>query len=455
MGNPEAGEARFDPGSFRDPASRVRWRGDRVERVLTPQGAADWEALQKSGLLEAEGARLIPTQTLPGDGQPVLLHEKVPFWTYPYEWSFGMLKAAALLQLELVESALARGLALKDASPYNIQFRGVDPVFVDMGSFRPYLDGEPWLGYGQFCRLFLYPLLIQAHSGISFRPLLRGSLGGIDPQTAQGMLRGNRFKQGVPLDVVMQARAQRKSAGRDVRQELSEAGFKPEMIEANLRRLIRVVSGLEWMPEKSTWSEYGRCLHVGSQREPKADFVRGIVAQKRRKLVWDLGANDGYFSRLVAPHSDWVVAADTDELVVDRLFQQLQQGEERNLLPMVFDLTDPSPGLGWRGRERRRIEERGKPDLVLLLAVVHHLVVSGNLPLIEVIDWLRSMEAEVIFEWVPPTDPMARQLAINKRRGEIHPDYDDVSLRRLLGERFEIATESDLEGRVLFHLLPR
>lgn len=453
MDNPDSGDARFDSGSFRDPASRVRWRGDRVERVLTAQGLADWKALLESGLLEAEHRRLIPTESDIDDA--LLRHERIPIWTYPYEWSFGMLKAAALLQLELIESALDRGLTLKDATPYNIQFRGVEPVFVDIGSFRPYEQGEPWLGYGQFCRMFLYPLMVQAHAGIPFRPLLRGSLDGIDPEIAQAMLRGNRLKSGVLLDVVMQARAQRKTAGRDVRRELSEAGFRPEMIKANLARLHRIVGDLDWVPGESTWSGYSECAHVGTQREPKADFVRRIAAQKQRVTTWDLGANDGYFSRLVAPHSDWVLAADADELVIDRLFQSLAESETKNVLPIVFDLSDPSPGLGWRGRERKRLDERGRPDLVLLLAVVHHLVVSGNLPLTEVIDWLRSLSSEVVFEWVPPTDPMARRLALNKRPGEIHVDYDETTLRQAFENRFDIASESALEGRILFHLVPR
>ncbi|HJU81164.1 MAG TPA: methyltransferase [Acidimicrobiia bacterium] len=453
MDNPDSGDARFDSGSFRDPASRVRWRGDQVERVLTAQGLSDWTALSESGLLEAEHKRLIPTESDIDDA--LLRHERIPIWTYPYEWSFGMLKAAALLQLELIESALDRGLTLKDATPYNIQFRGVEPVFVDIGSFRRYEQGEPWLAYGQFCRLFLYPLMVQAHAGIPFRPLLRGSLDGIDPEIAQAMLRGNRLKSGVLLDVVMQARAQRKTAGRDVRRELSEAGFRPEMIKANLARLHRIVSGLEWAPAESTWSGYSECAHVGTQREPKADFVRRTAAKKQRVTTWDLGANDGYFSRLVAPHSDWVLAADADELVIDRLFQSLWESETKNVLPIVFDLSDPSPGLGWRGRERKQLDGRGRPDLVLLLAVVHHLVVSGNLPLTEVIDWLRSLSSEVVFEWVPPTDPMARQLALNKRAGEIHVDYDETTLRQAFDDRFDVAAESALDGRILFHLVPR
>jgi hypothetical protein len=303
--------------------------------------------------------------------------------------------------------------------------------------------------------LFLYPLLIQSHAGIPFRPFLRGALDGIDPDMALAMLRGHRLKPGVLLDVVMQARAQRKSAGRDVRQELSEAGFKPEMIRANVARLTRLVHRLSWKPEHSIWSDYSACSHVGTQREPKSEFVRQVVAQKRRSLVWDLGANDGFFSEVASPYSDWVLAADADELVIDRLFSKLAGSNIGNITPIVFDLSDPSPGLGWRGQERKRLEDRGKPDLVLLLAVVHHLVVSGNLPLTEVVAWLRTLGSEIVFEWVPPADPMARQLAVNKRPDEVHADYNEAALRKSLAEQFDIGSEVALENRILFHLLPR
>ena len=183
------------------------------ERVLSPAGREDWRALEASGLIAALGSRLVGTRTSGDESDLVLQHDRIPLWSYPYEWSFSMLKAAAGLQLEVISTALDHSQSVKDATPYNVQFVGVDPVFVDLGSFRPYRQGEPWLGYGQFCRLFLYPLLMQAHAGIPFRPLLRGSLDGVDPEVAAAMLKGSRLKSGVALDVLLQARAQRKSAG--------------------------------------------------------------------------------------------------------------------------------------------------------------------------------------------------------------------------------------------------
>jgi hypothetical protein len=258
------------------------------------------------------------------------------------------------------------------------------------------------------------------------------------------------------LDVAMQARAQRNtSSDRDVRQELSSAGFKPEMIKANLKRLAGIISGLDWSPQSSTWSEYAQCDHVVTQRQAKSDFVTGALSEGRRHLVWDLGANDGHFSRLASRFADLVIAADADQLVVDRLFAELSAEGPKNILPLLFDLSNPSPGLGWRGRERRPLEERGRPDLVLMLAVLHHLVVAGNLPLSEVVDWLASLRSEIILEWVPPTDPMAKRLAVNKREGEIHSDYNEESLRSLLADRFSTNAEKELEGRILFHLSPR
>ena len=426
---------------------------------------ADWEALAATKFFtrEVEAGRLIATQLEPDAAWPagswgLLSHARIPFWSYPYEWSFSMLKAAALLQLEMLAAALDEGLTIKDATPYNITFRGPAPVFIDIGSFRPYESGEPWLAYGQFCRMFLYPLMMRCYGDIAFQPLLRGSIDGIAPDHIRSVIRGSRIlKPGAMLDVVMQARAEKSmtSSKTDVRREVSTAGFSIEMIKSNVRRLTGVVDKLAWQPQVSTWSDYKACAHVSTQRAPKEDFVRNVVNSAPWRLVWDLGANDGHFSRVAASNAELVVAADADELVIDRLFQDLAVSGPGNILPLVFDLADPSPGLGWRGQERRRLEDRGRPDLILFLAVVHHLVVSGNLPLREVVDWLASFRAEVVFEWVPPDDPMARQIAVNKRKHEIHADYNEESLRALLRNRFEIRTETPLEQRTLFHLSPR
>lgn len=366
-----------------------------------------------------------------------------------------MLRAAARLQLELQAEALEYDMTVKDATPYNIQFVEAKPIFIDAGSFRPLEKGEPWLGYRQFCEMFLFPLLVRSHARTSFQPLLRASLSGIPPSTARALLRGTKvWKPGVLADVVLQARADRAASIRNVRSDLKDAGFSKEMIQNNLRRLIKVVESTTWDPEPSTWSEYSQCEHVSGQRDQKTDFVRQVASEKHRTLAWDLGANDGHFSRIVAAHVDTVVAIDSDELVVDQMYKNLVATGTGGILPLVVDLSDPSPALGWRGAERKPLHHRGSPDLTLMLAIVHHLVIASNIPLGEIIDWMASLDSEFVFEWVPPTDPMVRELMVNKKDREVHPDYREDFLRERLADHFEIEREAKAGNRLLLHLCP-
>jgi hypothetical protein len=293
---------------------------------------------------------------------------------------------------------------------------------------------------------------------VAFQPLLRGSLDGIDASTARQMLKGRRtLAPGVLADVALQARAERSMSGsnRNVRSELSAAGFDADLILGNVRRLEKVISKTTWEPGESTWSDYAACGHVATQRGPKEEFVKKVAAARRRTLVWDLGANDAHFSIAVADLADTVVAVDGDEETIEAVYRRLRANGPDNVLPVVMNLADPSPGLGWRGSERRSLEQRGRPDLVLMLAVVHHLVIGSNLPLASVIDWLHSLDTDAVFEWVPLEDPMSQQLTANKRAVEVHADYTEAHLRRYLADRFEIAEETPLEGRRLFHLVPR
>lgn len=447
----------FDTGSFRDPASRVFHRDGTVFRALSDTGLAAWRALRTAAPYESwvDSGRLIASEEVATDRGIVLQHEKIPFWSYPYEWSFSMLRDAALLQLELLEEALAAGLNIKDATPYNIQFVGSSPIFIDVGSFEKYESGEPWLGYRQFCQQFLYPLLLSSHAGVPFQPLLRGSLDGISAPTAREFLRSRRsLKPGVLADVVLPARAGDKTGARSIRSELSSAGFDERIILANVRRLQRTIGKLEWSPDGSTWSEYSTCEHVAGHRSLKTEFVLRAAAQRRHGLIWDLGANDGHFARSVADHADTVVAIDGDEATVETLYSSLRHEGPTNVLPLVMNLSDPSPGLGWRGAERKSLGDRTRPGLTLMLAVLHHLVISANLPLRSVVSWLASLDSAVVLEWVPLDDPMSQQLSTNKRRNEIHADYDETSLRRYLDESFTIISEQPLDARRLFHLVP-
>ena len=305
---------RPEPGSVRDPAGRVFYAAGKVYRTVDQRGLADFQALLESGLLDTliRGGALVETRLLesdeatalapPGEWTGILEHEAIPFLSYPFEWTFSMLRAAALLQLEILEQALAAGLILKDATPFNIQFRGSRPVFIDVGSFQRLGDGEPWVGYRQFCRQFLYPLMIRAHLGIPFQPWLRGDPEGPSAADISAMMSGrDMLRSGVAMHVSLQARAERRFQGDAVRDDLRRAGFTTDMILANVRGLRKVVDGLAWDPPSSDWSEYAEdCQHVAAHRSKKETFLRAAIDQIGPQRVLDLGANDGFFSRAAA-----------------------------------------------------------------------------------------------------------------------------------------------------------
>jgi len=465
----------LDPGSFRDPDSRVLVGPDGVYRLLSDRGLADWRALATSPTFSrfTESGALVATQeaedieprdlgvTMPSAGcAGALRHQRIPFISYPYEWSFGMLRDAAILQLDLLLSALDDGLVVKDASSYNVQWRGSRPVFIDIGSFERLREGEPWVGYRQFCAHYLNPLLLQAYRGISFQPWLRGSIDGISPQEADACFSlRDHLRRGVLTHVHLHSKLEARNAARqgdDVRKELREAKFSSELIRANARKLRKLIAGLEWRHGASAWTGYREMnTYTESTASQKRDFVAEAVTRVQPRLVWDIGSNDGAYARVAAREGAYVVALDSDHTTIEALYRDLSQDASDSILPLVADVANPSPGLGWRGSERRPLEVRGRPDLVLALALVHHVSIGANVPLAEVVAWLRSLGAPVVVEFPDREDPMVRSLLSGKGPGA-NPDYGLESFERLLSERFTVDRREQLEpgGRVLYLATP-
>jgi hypothetical protein len=456
----------FEPGSFRDWDSRVFYEDGRVLRALSEAGLGDWLALGESKLFAeavAEG-KLVPTRRVhdapPLGAVAVLEHERVPFVSYPYEWTFAMLRDAALLQLELLRRALDEDLTLKDASSYNVQWRGARPVFVDVGSFERLREGEPWAGYRQFCMLYLNPLLLQAYKGIDFRPWLRGSLDGMSPVDARRLLSSrDLLRRGVPTNVALHARLERKHAKseRDVKTELRRAGFRKELIVANVRRLEKLVRGLDWDPGRTAWSGYGATTSYSeADAARKESFVREVVHSRDWGLVWDLGCNEGRHARIAAENARYVVALDGDAAVADRLYRALAGEGAATILPLVGDVTDPSPALGWRGLERMTLDARGRPELTLCLALLHHVAIGGNVPVPEFLSWLAGLKTALVIEFATRDDPRVASLLRRKRSGA-HPDYDRAPFERALAERFDVERSEELTSgtRILYEARPR
>jgi hypothetical protein len=463
--------AALEPGSFRDPNSRVLVADGRVVRALSRQGLADWRTLRESPLYEAltnerklvqtrELEQALPREALHAEIAGALEHEVVPFVSYPYEWPFEMLRDAALLQLELVRRSIEAGLMLKDASPYNIQFRGLEPVFVDVGSFEQLREGEPWVAYRQFCTLFLYPLLLHAWKGMPHQPWLRGSLDGISPQQCRNLLSArDLFRRGALTHVALHARLERRHADRggEVKDELKRAGFKKELILANVRGLERLISRLRPRMAVSAWSSYElTTTYTEGDAKRKRAFVAEAVTAVSPRVAWDIGCNEGHHARLAAESAETVVAMDADAVVIGRVYEELKRERVTNVLPLVVDITDPSPGLGWRLSERRSVAERGRPDLTLALALVHHVSIPGNVPIAEFVEWLRELGGETVVEFPTPDDPMVQRLLSRKRAGD-HPDYNREWFERCLLERFDVVSSEELAGgqRVLYRARPR
>ena len=467
-----------DGGSFKDPAGRVYRVADatgegRILRGLNVEAAATLEKLLAEPFfrsLAAAGDVAATTLLDDQDGAArsvlaegwaaVAEHQAVDFLTWPYEWPFSMLQDAALLQLRLLETSVRHGWILKDATPFNIQWPGARPVFIDVPSFVPWAEGEYWQGYRQFCATFLTPLLLTAHLGIPFQPLLRSRLEGIPPEEAVKYFYGlKRFKRGVLSHVWFPAKAERRVQRRAGRgrpaQENARRRQPATMLLALLDSLKRLITGLSYGPAGSDWARYAEThSYAPEDFARKQDFVERHAAALRPGLTWDLGANTGAFSRIAAQHSRLVVAVDGDQDAVERLYREARDGGPENIIPLVMDLSNLSPGQGWAGGERVAFDRRAKPDLALCLALVHHLRVSANIPLPLFIGWLRSLDAAVIIEFVGRDDEMFQALLENKR--ENYADYTAANFASELRRHFAVRDQLELKGgaRELFMLEP-
>ncbi|MGI8937964.1 MAG: methyltransferase [Iamia sp.] len=463
---------RVEASSFRDPRGTVMHRGGRVLRGLDPEGAEDWRALKATrafSQLVARGA-LVDTWEAPADVVAeadlghwalVLEHEPIPVVSYPYEWTFEMLRAAAVLHLEVLLAALEEGMTLKDGYAYNVQFRGAQPVFIDLGSFTPVGEGGPWVGYRQFCQTLLYPLLLQAHLDIPFQRYLLGQLEGIPASDMRRFLSGRHaFQKGVLRHVVLHdVLSSRLTEGAEAtRQDLADASDGAELSRIAAGKLLDLVRSLKSKRSTSGWADYRTtCSYSDEDTRAKEEFVDEHLARLSPGLVWDLGCNDGAFARRAARHADQVVAADSDDVVVDAFFRSLgQPGAPDNILPLVLDLTDPSPDRGWRNQERSAFLSRSRPDLILALALVHHLSIAANIPLAQVLDWFQGLDAPLLVEFVERHDPMADRLLANKPPG-IHDEYRTDVFESLLEERFEVEGRTELPSgsRRLYLARPR
>ncbi len=458
-----------DPGSFRDPSGYVFHLDQRVLRTVNSTASESFIALENCGLLDELIGRglLIPTTRVDIDNDlrrllcgprgetpaVVLEHPRLQLVTYPYEWTFTQLKDAALKHLELQTVALDRGFVLSDATPYNMQFNNGRPIHVDILSLRPYREGEPWAGYNQFTRLFLVPLLLEAWSGIPFQPFLRGSIDGIDLATATALLPA--WRRWLTLSGIMHITLQAKSQRVTSSDSVTVSGT-PELARGRYRVLLtemhRLIASLESARKQGTyWQQYASVnSYSDDTRNSKRQFVANFVQLEGVTSVWDLGGNSGDFSiAALDAGASFAAVLDSDLDALEYAYQQTRQ-RYPGMLPLVMNCVDPSPSLGWRLSERKDLSQRGRPDAIFALALIHHMTIGQNIPLREAVQWITSLARSGIIEFVPKSDIMVRQML--QSREDIFVDYGLETFRAYLGEFADITDERELSagGRVLF-----
>jgi hypothetical protein len=308
--------------------------------------------------------------------------------------------------------------------------------------------------------LYLYPLLFQAHKDIPFHPWMRGSIDGIQPIDAIKVFSmWDRLRKGVFLHTSLHARLDRranKSGPGSADENKNKRTVKPEQVKAHMGSMRRLVDKLRWKTGETSWSGYRQSnTYSDDDDKRKQEFVAEVAANKQPTLTWDMGCNDGAYSRIAAENSERVVAFDFDHATVEALYRSLKQEGNTKILPLVGNLADPSPGLGWRGLERRTLADRGAPDLMLSLALIHHVSISANIPIAEFLEWVKDLGSTLLIEFPKRTDPMVRALLANKQEGA-NADYDLDNFEAELKKRFNIEKREELPSgdRVLYLASP-
>ena len=444
----------FDGGSFRDPEGSVFCYEGEVYRTLTSSSADRMSCLLKVPFFKklVQEGKVIDTNLLESSNvfpenfpvtKQVLWHEKIPFITHPFEWTFSMLKDGALLTLDLMEVLLEHNYILKDGTAWNICLHKGNPCFFDILSINSYQDGQPWEGFSQFLQEFLYPLMLQAYHGIDFQPLWRSTQQGIPVNLLYKTLsKTSLFKKGVFKYVYLQEKfsASKTISETTLRNEFSTLAFQKKDLIRLLKDLRTCVESLHITKDQSVWKDYAsQNSYEGSDTKEKENFIEGSLKKLKPSVVMDLGCNTGHYS-LIASKQAQVISCDLDTTCLDRIYLR----KEKNILPVVLNLMTPSPSMGWRLNERKDIFTRLKADTFLSLALIHHLCISHNVPLASFVKFLKSIASRGIVEWVDKSDPMVQFLLRN--RTDIFDSYTLENFQSLISQDFNIEKMTPLNN---------
>lgn len=435
----------ISPSSFRDRSGFVFFKSREIFRQVNKDYKNEYEHLINSGLYDelTKKGLLIPHSECTNDyaltekAYKVIKPQKVSFISYPYEWCFSEYKDAALTTLEIQKSALKYGMSLKDASAYNIQFFRGKPVLIDTLSFERQPEGKPWIAYRQFCQHFLAPLSLMSYKDVRLNQLMRIFIDGIPLDLVSSLLPiRSRFKFSILSHIHLHSKAQKRYA------EKGHATNNRKMSKYGLIGIIdnlqSSVKNLNWVPEKTEWSDYYDKTNYTEQafNHKKEIVSRFLDVIKDANTLWDLGSNTGEFSRVACTKGFETVSFDADPSAVEKNYLGIVNDNEKHVLPLLCDLTNPSPDIGWENNERASLLKRSPVDIALALALIHHLAISNNVPIDKISKFFYRFCRYLIIEFIPKTDSMVQKLL--STREDIFDDYTENSFKKVFEKQFSV-----------------
>ena len=435
--------SKIENSSFRDRSGFLFYYENEIYRIINFSYKKQYEKFMNSELYQKlEEKNLIITHSeienldIDCDYYKIIKPEKIPFISYPYEWSFSQLKDAALLTLRIQKAAMKYGMTLKDGSAFNIQFHNGHPIFIDTLSFEIYEEGQIWKPYKQFCQHFLAPLALISKKDVRLNLLSKIFIDGIPIDLAAKLLPKTTFGNfGLMAHIHAHAKSQKHYEDKDAK--IKQKTFSKRYFEGLIESLKSSIEKMAWNEDNTEWGDYySDTNYTEKSFEEKKQFISLAIDQVKPKLVWDMGANTGVFSRLASTKGIATISYDIDPLAVEKNYLSSSQNSEQNILPLILDLTNPSSGIGWNHDERMSIIQRGPADMVFALALVHHLAISNNVPLNKLAEFFSQISKFLIIEFVPKSDSQVKRLLLT--RDDIFENYDEKNFEIEFSKFFKI-----------------
>lgn len=454
-------ESVISTSSFRDPAGFIFIKNDELYRQINLCYKDHFDLFNNSGLYEylVKSEFLIPHTEVPiekkhtCEAYRIIKPVKIPFISYPYEWCFTQLKDAALLTLNIQKKALEYGMVLKDCSAFNVQFYNGKPIFIDTLSFEKYNEGLPWVAYKQFCEHFIAPLALMAHTDIRLNQWFKINVGGISLDIATKLLpKKTWLKFGLLTHIHLHAKLQKKYANKP---SSRQTVFSRNAMLGLIENLKNTILGIHSNLSRTEWADYNNNTNYSDAAKlHKSTLISDFVSKTNPLSVWDMGANDGTYSRICSNKGIFTVSFDIDPVAVEKNYLHIKNNCDPLLLPLILDIANPSGGIGWGNTERDSLEQRGPVGLTMALALIHHLAISNNVPFNMISNYLSKFSAWLIIEFIHKDDSQVQKLLSTRK--DIFDKYNQTEFEIAFSSNFKIVCKADiLESKRVLYLMKK